>query len=151
MLDYQKLIHFFDEYISHYHTLLKFESEKLRLIAADNIEELNQSIGREQAFIMKTNAFETRRLELLGAENKGKDFRKIVEEAPAEFKGALDTRYRDLSKVVFQIKKINANTQEIVSKRLENFDAALGSVPTYDKSGTKSHAGREPMTLNKDI
>lgn len=152
MLDYQKLLRFFDEYISHYHEVLKFETAKLRMISEDNIEALGGSISKEQAYIMKTNALENRRLELLTPENRNKSLSQIIESAPAEYKSALEARQRDLSQVIFQIKNVNTNAQEIVAKRLEMLEHIGGtSAETYNKSGVKSRAAQGTMTLNKDI
>lgn len=152
MLDYQKLIRFFDEYIAHYHEMLQFETEKLRLIAADDIEALNNAMGREQAFIMKTNAMEHRRLELLSG-SAGKTFQEIIQEAPQEFRASLESRHNNLSRVVFQIKSLNSNAQEIVSRRLEMLETISSgkATDTYTKEGVKSRSSQGPKTLNKDI
>ena len=55
MPDYNKLIAFFDEYITHYKEFLQFEYLKLDMINNNQIEKLSKSLSTEQALIMKTN------------------------------------------------------------------------------------------------
>lgn len=153
MLDYQKLLEFLDEYIAHYRELLKFETNKLQMIASDNIDALNKSISKEQAFIMKTNALETKRFVVMTADNKNKSFNEIIAESPKEIKAVLETKHKELSKIIFQIKKVNDNAQEIVSKRLaiiSNVNKEVSS-DTYTKKGAINHQTQSTMTLNKDI
>ena len=153
MLDYPKLLTFLDDYISHYMELLKFENNKLEMIITDNIKELNNAIGKEQALIMKTNSFEKKRFALLGNENKDKKFKEIIDETPYEFRPRLNQRYEKLSKLILEIKKINENTQEIVSQRLAliNVTNKENTSDTYTKKGAKNHLGQGSATLNKDI
>ncbi len=153
MIDYHKLLAFFDEYILHYTELLRFENDKLKMIVADNIKELEKSIGKEQALIMKTNSYENKRFELIGVQNQKKTFKEIIEEAPYEFQPRLNDRYNSLTNLVYQIKKINQNAQEIVAQRLTLIEEVKnGSVnSTYNKNGGKKNVGQGSMTLNKDI
>ena len=153
MLDHQKMLDFFQEYISHYRELLRFENDKLQMIFDDDIEALNKSISKEQALIMKTNAFESKRIEILGIGNEKKTYKQIISEAPYEFQPRLNENYNELSKLIFQIKKINENAQEIVSQRLDiiqNVNSGL-SVDTYNNKGNKKHHTQGATTLNKDI
>lgn len=150
MLDYQKLLNFFDEYISHYRELLRFETEKLRLIAEDDLKGLENCIGREQALVMKTNAFEKKRLELMPKE---KTFKAIIDEAPIEFKAQLEARYLDLSKAVLKVKEINDSAKDVITKKLAFIEKAINgtSSQTYDKSGAKSASKGVFASLDKDV
>ena len=150
MLDYQKLLNFFDEYISHYRELLRFETEKLRLIAEDDLKGLENCIGREQALVMKTNAFEKKRLELMPKE---KTFKAIIDETPIEFKAQLEARYLDLSRAVLKVKEINDSAKDVITKKLAFVEKAMNSESSqiYDKSGARSAAKGAAVSLNKDV
>ena len=78
MSDYNKIIAFFDEYITHYREFLQFEYLKLDMINNNQIEKLSSSLSTEQALIMKTNSLETKRLKVLEG-TKGNTFAEIAE------------------------------------------------------------------------
>ena len=153
MIDYQKLLTFLEEYTLHYREVLTFETFKLELIVSDDIEGLNNSLSKEQALIMKTNSLENKRLELIGRENEKKTLKEIIADAPFEFQPRLQSKYEDLSKIIFQIKKINDNAQEIVSTRLSVLENIKNGTPsnTYTKKGGKKNFSESTSTLNKDI
>lgn len=151
MLDYQTLVGFMNEYISHYRDLLKFETAKLQLIFKDDIAGLEKSLSKEQALIMKTNAMETKRFEILKGGNEKKTFKELIESAPQEWKNELSDQYKELCSLIFQIKKINDNAHEIVRKRLSVMETAESTgADTYNKTGKKQRID-EKVTLNKGI
>ena len=150
MLDYQKLYGFMKDYICHYREMLDFETEKLSFVTADDVEALSTAIPKEQAFVMKTNSFESRRIDIMG-DDKQKSYKQIIDEAPPEWKNRLSSQYRDFSKIVLQIKKNNDYCMEIVKKRLELLEHAKnGPAVTYDSRGTTNAASAQ-TTLDRDI
>lgn len=152
MKDFKKFQSFMNEYNSHYRELLSFETKKLRLIADDDIDELRKSLNTEQAMIMKTNSLEKKRIELLSGGDEKKTMRELIEEAPNDIKGSLTNSYNELSKLIFQIRKINVNAQEIVSQRLNILEEIKnGTINTYTKSGVKKHQSDVSSTLDKGI
>ena len=152
MKDFQKFQSFMNEYNSHYRELLSFETKKLRLIADDDIDELRKSLNAEQAMIMKTNSLEKKRMELLSNGDEKKTMRELIEEAPNDIKGSLTNSYNELSKLIFQIRKINVNAQEIVSQRLNILEEIKsGTINTYTKGGVKKHQSDVSSTLDKGI
>ena len=152
MKDFHEFLIFLTDYTAHYRELLDFETKKLDLITKDDVNELKNSLNIEQALIMKTNAFEQRRFEILKDEDNNKTFKEIIDEAPNEIKGQLLNNYSELSKLVFQIKKVNKNAQEIVTQRLRIIEEVKnGSVNTYTKGGTKKHQMGATVSLDKGI
>ena len=89
MPDYNKIIAFFDEYIAHYREFLQFEYLKMDMLNHNQIEQLSASLSKEQAFIMKTNSYETKRLKLLEGV-KGSTFAEIAENEGITRQGVRD-------------------------------------------------------------
>lgn len=139
-MDYAAIIAFFDEYNAHYRSFLKFEYSKMDMINKDQIEKLSMSLSTEQAFIMKSNTLEKRRVQLLGSSSK--TFADIISEAPDEYKPQLQERYKSLSEMVFKIKEINDTANVIVTERLKKIRLRTGELDTYDgKGGVRKESG----------
>lgn len=154
MLNYVKLQDLLDEYIDHYQELQGFETTKLQMIMADNIDALNKSLSQEQVYIMKTTALEKRRIELLSAEDAKKTLREIIEEMPKGIdKKRITERYELLSKLIFSVKKISDNTGEVVRARMNDIEEFRHEIKnnTYNKEGSKSSVNLGNQTFNKDI
>lgn len=150
MLDYEKLSAFIKEYNEHYRELLDFETKKFSIIATDNIDELAKSLSREQALVMKSTAFEKRRIDILGEDVK-KRFPDIIDESPEKYRGQLTSGYNELKRLVTQIKRINDSSREIVSQRLSLLeDVRNGFVNSYGGDGKKLRA-ETSSTLDRDI
>lgn len=146
-MDYPAIIAFFDEYNAHYRSLLKFEYTKMDMINKDDIEKLSMSLSTEQAYIMKSNTLESRRIKLLGGTSK--TFADIIAEAPEEYKKPLEERYKALSEMVYKLKEINDTANIIVSERLKKIRSRTGELDTYDGRGEvrkESAAGSSMIT-----
>lgn len=151
-MDFQKLTSFMEEYLAHYRELLVFENGKLRMISDDDIEGLNKSLSREQALIMKTNALESKRFTLQSGGNERKSFRELISEAPEGYRNKLSDQYRELSDLIFSIKRINDDAHEIVRRRLGVMEEAKkGLRETYDRSGGKLRSIADGEALDKGI
>ena len=107
MPDYKKIIMFFDEYLAHYRSFLKFEYAKADMINKGAIAQLSDSLTTEQALIMKTNALEARRIKLV--EGCGNTFGDLIDGAPEEFKEKLKDQHEELSEIIYKIKELNDN------------------------------------------
>ena len=143
MLNYDALIKYFDEYTDHYREVLDFEYRKLENVISNNVTWLSTAVSKEQAYIMKTNAFEARRAKLLGEEGAGMTFLRIIEEAPESCKQPLKDYYNEISQLVFEIKRVNNHAQEVINDRLH----AAGS---YEQSNTYSPRSIRSEAVSKN-
>ncbi len=133
-MDYSAVIAFFDEYNDHFRSFLKFEYSKLDMIHKGEIEKLTQALSSEQAFIMKSNSLENKRIKMLGEE---KTFADIIEEAPEKYRSTLNEQYKALSEMVYKIKEINDTANIIISERLKKISTGSRlNDSTYDGHGT---------------
>jgi len=149
MPDYKTIIAFFDEYIAHYKEFLQFEYLKLDMINHNQIEELSKSLSTEQAFIMKTNSYETRRVKLLEG-TTGRTFAEIAENAPEEYREKLTAQHKELSEIVFRIKELNDSANITVTERLKKIQRKTAELDVYDGKGTvkREHASRLAISKN---
>lgn len=149
MPDYKKIIAFFDEYITHYKEFLQFEYLKLDMLNHNQIEKLSASLSKEQAFIMKTNSYETKRVKLLEGVT-GSTFAEIAENAPEEFRGRLTTQHKELSEIIFRIKELNDAANITVTERLKKIERRTAELDVYDGKGTvkREHASRLAISKN---
>ncbi len=149
MPDYNKIIAFFDEYINHYKEFLQFEYLKLDMLNHNQIEKLSASLSKEQAFIMKTNSYETKRVKLLEGVT-GSTFAEIAENAPEEFRSKLTKQHKELSEIIFRIKELNDAANITVTERLKKIERKTAELDVYDGKGTvkREHASRLAISKN---
>lgn len=149
MPDYNKIIAFFDEYIAHYREFLQFEYLKLDMLNHNQIEQLSSSLSKEQALIMKTNGYETKRLKVLEG-TTGSTFAEIAENAPEEFREKLTAQHRELSEIVFRIKELNDAANITVTERLKKIQRRTAELDVYDGKGAvkREHASRLAISKN---
>lgn len=150
MLDYFKMIRFFEEYISHYKEFLKFEYAKLDMINNDEIEKLSNSLATEQALIMKTNSYEGRRIKLLG-EHSDMTFAQIVESAPISCKRRLESQHKEFSDIIYKIKEINDTANTIVSERLKRIQRKTAELDTYNGRGNVRRESASRVVISRNV
>lgn len=148
MPDYKKIIMFFDEYIAHYRSFLKFEYAKADMINKGAIEQLSDALTTEQALIMKTNTLESRRIKLV--EGGGSTFAELIDGAPEEFKEKLKSQHEELSALIYKIKELNDNAGAIVSERLKKIQKRTAELDVYDGRGAlkREHATKAAISRN---
>lgn len=149
MPDYNKIIAFFDEYIAHYKEFLQFEYLKLDMINHNQIEKLSKSLSAEQALIMKTNSYETKRVKVLEG-TEGSTFAEIAANAPEEYRARLNAQHKELSEIVFRIKELNDSANITVTERLKKIQRKTAELDVYDGRGAvkREHASRLAISKN---
>ncbi len=152
--DYNIIIKYFEEYINHYKELLEFQNTKLSYISKNSIEELNNSLSKEQALIMKGNSLEAKRKKML--ENQGvnsEGFKKLIEDAPAQYSGKLASIYEELSKYIFEVKRINDEAMVLVKQKLTAIDkkTSRSDGNIYNDKGDKKQPLGDSISLGKNI
>ena len=154
MRDYNLIINFFDEYINHYRELLSFENVKLNYIITNNVTELSNCLGKEQALIMKGNALESKRISMLEKQGlRDMKFKDIIESSPEQYSNKLSSVFGELSKYVSEVKRINDEALSIVKTRLTTIEKKLskGKSETYDGKGDKKRSVPIFSSLAKNI
>ena len=154
MADYDSIITFLNEYIRHYRDLLAFENQKLELVMSGKVSELNNSLSKEQALIMKGNSLETKRIALMEKEGLGGlELSKIIEQAPSEYKTKLAEIREKLSKYILEVKRINDSSMSAVNEKLDTINKKLRNteIDTYDEHAKKKQIAKISESLSKNI
>jgi hypothetical protein len=132
LVDWDEAVSFFTEMNAHLDNFLQFEMKKARLLNERKIEELSAALATEQAHIMKTNAFEQKRMSLFGNET---DFKGIIEAAPDKHKDALTKQYNVMREIIMTIKEINDVTAITITERLKKIQKQTGDFDLYTDRG----------------
>ena len=149
MPDYNKIVAFFDEYIVHYKEFLNFEYSKLDMINKGEIEKLSNALSSEQALIMKTNSYESKRLKLLEGMSDT-SFEQLAKTAPKEFQERLSDQHMEMSRLVFKIKELNDMANIVISERLKKIQKKTAELDVYDGKGAlkREHASKAAISKN---
>ncbi len=139
-----------------YRELSVFLMKKHTKILQDDLEWLTASLNDEQAYVMKSQSLENKRLELfkgLGIADKKLD--DLIEEAPDDYKARLRLLGTQLTQLVDGIKEMNEQTNDIVKRKLDNQTefvkrAGIFNKPeTYDKNAAKQTGGSAATVIRK--
>lgn len=153
MHNYKLIIEFFEQYINHYIELLDFENKKLGYIISNNVGELSNCLGREQALIMMGNNLEAKRLELLRKESLGDaTFGEMIQSAPDEYRNKLQSVFSELSKYVLEVKRINDEAMNVVRVKLNSIENKLShnSGEIYNGKGGRNHTAMS-VSMTKNV
>lgn len=144
--------------VDFYRDLYVFLLKKHSKIIADDLEWLTDSLNDEQAFLMKSKSLEDKRLELfygLGIEDKR--LSELADEAPEEYRAKIRMLSGQLTELVENITRLNAETTEMVKRKLDNqkeLVARAGIIDkpeTYDKNASKVTGGQSAAKAFKHI
>ncbi len=138
-----EIIEFFRDFNAHFKRMISFLSEKENRILKDDIVWLSDSLTQEQALVMTSTRLEDQRLSLF--EEKGyKDYKseQIINEMPPERQALMRLECDKLADSIFNIKKINIRSLDLVERKLTVLAKAINapeftSVDTYTENCEK--------------
>ncbi len=120
-----------------YRELHVFLMKKHTKILDDDLEWLTQSLNTEQAYVMKSQALESKRQTLY--EGLGISDRKLsdmMDEVPQEYRSKMKLLSQQLGDLVDNIKEINEQTNEIVKRKLDNQAELVKRAGIFNKPET---------------
>ena len=135
--------------VDFYRDLTVFLMKKHTKILEDDLEWLTDSLNDEQAYLMKSRSLEEKRLALfkgLGIEDK--KLSELSDEAPEEYRAKINMLSRQLSEIIDKIKELNAETTEMVKRKLDNQKefveraGILDKPEIYNKNASKVASGK---------
>lgn len=144
--------------VDFYRDLYVFLLKKHSKIIADDLDWLTDSLNDEQAFLMKSKSLEDKRLELfrgLGIEDKR--LSELAEMSPEEYRAKIKMLSGQLTELVENITNLNAETTEMVKRKLDNqkeLVARAGIIDkpeTYNKNASKVAGGQSAAKAFKHI
>ncbi len=139
-----------------YRELSMFLMKKHTKILEDDLEWLTNSLNDEQAYVMKSQSLENKRLELFkGLGIADKKLTELIEEAPEDYRAKLKLLGTQLTELVDSIKEMNEKTNEIVKRKLDNQTefvkraGILNKPETYNKNAAKETRGSSATVIRK--
>lgn len=133
-----------------------FLMKKHTKILEDDLEWLTNSLNDEQAYVMKSQNLENKRLELFKALGIGdKKLNDLIAEAPEDYQPKLKLLGTQLTELVDSIREMNRHTNEIVKRKLDNQEdfvkrAGIFNKPeTYDKNASKVTRGSSSTVIRE--
>ena len=139
-----------------YRELTVFLMKKHTKILQDDLEWLTSSLNEEQAFVMKSQSLETKRLALFeGLGIKDKKLQELIEEAPESYKPKLKLLAEQFIDLIDNIRTMNEQTNELVKRKLDNQEefvkqaGILNRPETYDKNASKVAKGSSAQVIRK--
>lgn len=139
-----------------YRELSMFLMKKHTKILEDDLEWLTNSLNDEQAYVMKSQSLETKRLQLFqGLGIADRKLNDLIEEAPEDYKAKLKLLGTQLTELVDSIKEMNAQTNDIVKRKLDNQAefvkraGILNKPETYNKNAAKETGGSSATVIRK--
>ena len=139
-----------------YRELSMFLMKKHTKILEDDLEWLTNSLNDEQAYVMKSQNLENKRLELfkaLGVDDK--KLNDLIAEAPEDYQPKLKMLGTQLTELVDGIREMNQRTNEIVKRKLDNQEefvkrAGIFNKPeTYDRNASKVTRGSSSTVIRE--
>lgn len=144
--------------VDFYRELTVFLMKKHTKILADDLEWLTDSLNDEQAFLMKSRSLEDKRMELFrGLGIDGKRLKELVDEAPDDYRPKMSMLYDQLTELVNNITELNAQTTEVVKRKLDNqkeFVVRAGILEkpeTYNKNASKVAGGQSAAQVIRQV
>ncbi len=139
-----------------YRELSMFLMKKHTKILEDDLDWLTNSLNDEQAYVMKSQNLENKRLELfkaLGIEDR--KLNDLIADAPEDYQPKLKMLGTQLTELVDGIREMNQRTNEIVKRKLDNQEefvkrAGIFNKPeTYDKNASKVTRGSSSTVIRE--
>ncbi len=144
--------------VDFYRELTVFLMKKHTKILADDLEWLTDSLNDEQAFLMKSRSLEDKRMELFRGLGIGdRKLKELVDEAPDDYKPKMSMLYNQLTELVDNITELNAQTTEVVKRKLDNqkeFVVRAGILEkpeTYNKNASKVAGGQSAAQVIRQV
>lgn len=138
MIDYQKLIHFFDEYTCFYESMVNEENNKFKILLSNDLKSIEENILVQQVNAKRMENMENRRIALFDSIQLGQySFRQIIEKIE-EDKTILQGYYTRIDHAIQQIKYMNQKSMELIRLNLKTVETKKTNTDYgYDMKGAR--------------
>lgn len=137
MIDYEKLIHFFDEYTCFYESMVNEENNKLKILLSNDLKLIEENILVQQVNAKRMENMENRRITLFDSMKLGQySFRQIID--LMEDKTVLQAYYTRIDHAIQQIKYMNQKSMELIRLNLKTVETKKTNTDYgYDMKGVR--------------
>lgn len=150
MESYNEFKKLMEEYTVLLDKLLRMETEKVNIIASDNIEKLEKQMRAEEAEMLRMRGLDRKRENLLSKMGyAGKTFSQIVESSAADQKSELQPLCTQMKEKTERLKELSASTSRMVESKLVRIESETsrmqgGGANAYDQKGERVPSDARP-------
>ena len=144
--------------VDFYRELTVFLMKKHDKILEDDLGWLTESLNKEQAYVMKSRSLEDKRISLFeGLGLGGMKLSEITENSPEEYRPKMKMLSGQLTELIDGIKSLNAETNEVVKRKLDNqreFVKRAGILEkpeTYNRNASKVAGGQSSAKAFRQV
>lgn len=144
--------------VDFYRELTVFLMKKHNKILEDDLDWLTESLNKEQAYVMKSRSLEDKRISLFeGLGLGGMKLSEITENSPEEYRPKMKMLSGQLTELIDGIKSLNAETNEVVKRKLDNqreFVKRAGILEkpeTYNRNASRVAGGQSSAKAFREV
>ena len=144
--------------VDFYRELTVFLMKKHNKILEDDLDWLTESLNKEQAYVMKSRSLEDKRISLFeGIGLGGMKLSEITENSPEEYRPKIRMLSGQLTELIDGIKNLNAETNEVVKRKLDNqreFVKRAGILEkpeTYNRNASRVAGGQSSAKAFREV
>ncbi len=144
--------------VDFYRELTVFLMKKHDKILEDDLGWLTESLNKEQAYVMKSRSLEDKRISLFeGLGLGGMKLSEITENSPEEYRPKMKMLSGQLTELIDGIKSLNAETNEVVKRKLDNqreFVKRAGILEkpeTYNRNASRVAGGQSSAKAFREV
>ncbi len=134
---YASLIGVLDDLVACHRALLEMEQEKQQLIVNQDWSMLQERVERSREMVSRIEAGEHTRAELvreIGLDPQA-SLSRVLEAAPEEVRGELESRGRRLREVITRLKTLNRRSKQLLAGSLEVVSFTLSLISGEEGEG----------------
>lgn len=127
-----KLVLFFENYLSFYKEFLQLETDKFNSISNNRIQSMNSLVKSEEAFILRSRGLEIERDKLVARTEIPKaTFRELIPLFSSPQREKMEYIYKELSQVFFDLKAMNRRCNCSIEIRLHRIHTAVDKLDKH--------------------
>lgn len=127
-----KLVLFFDNYLSFYKKFLQLETDKFDSIANNRFRSINGLVKSEEAFILRSKGLEIERDKLIAQTEKPRaTFRELISLLNSPQREKMECIYNELSQVLSDLKAMNRRCNCSIELRLHRIHTTIDKLDKH--------------------
>jgi hypothetical protein len=127
-----EFLSFFQRYLAFYEEFLQLETEKYNEIIANKLDQLDQRVKNEEAYMLKSRGLEAERDKLMAkTENPSATFRELIPLLDESAQAEAQALYDKLSQVLKNLKHTNLRCNYLTKLKLHRIEVNLEKIKNH--------------------
>lgn len=122
------------QYVSFYEEFIALEKLKMDTLSHNRLDQLDQHIKEEEAFLMRAKGLDQKRESFLSVYHlKGKKMREIIPLFPQPYQNDIQQKFNELSDILLSLKRINSRCNTMTELRLHRIQLKIAEMQNEPK------------------